>query len=837
MGLALAGLALAPLSAQDSVSIVPDPDIHRGGLRRWLLGDHYRDLWTIPLRVPKLDLAREAGGLRPLRKGGGLQTKSLRFRGGDGKEYVFRMVRKDPTQVVPPELRETLAKDIVHDQMSAMHPGAALVVPPILEAAGVLHVTPRFFVMPDDPALGEFRAEFANEMGLLEERPTESDDDLPGFAGARKIVDTPELIEALWKEPWVKVDAQAFLTARLLDLYLGDWDRHEDQWRWALVGAGNAGRWLPIPRDRDQAFVRYDGLLLWVARQGTPQLLVFDEDYAEPLAATWNGRNLDRRLLAEVGRATWDSIARELQRVVTDQVIDTAVGRLPLEYRTRNGEWLRGMLVQRRDGLLVAAIRTYEFLARKVRLQASDRDDHAVVEHLPEGRTDVQLMRSRGPAYYRRVFHADETDEIQLDLRDGDDRLVIRGDGHGPMLRVMGGAGTDSLIDSSRSRHSAFYDSDGITVAVGRGVDRKRYVQPSDTNPARLPERDWGSKSLGWPMVYATSDLGVTAGYGWTRSGYAFRRQPYSSKVNLGAEYSFGRTSGRFMLETRWKAVNRNRFITLSAIASGIEQLQFYGFGNDTQDTSSTSFYRVRHQAFELNPGLGFGLEGRSKLLFHIRARHTVTDPDDPQNQKGPISELKPLGLGDYGHLGLVGRYEWDTRDFPLLPSKGARLQLEAAYYPVTWSTDEEGFGTLDAVASTFVSPGNQDWLTFAFRAGGRHSYGEVPYFEASYLGGTRSLRGYPRNRFAGESAVFGNAEIRLRVSRAFILVPGELGIFGLADAGRVFLDDDTDSGDWHSNLGGGIYFSMLKRSPVISLGMAQGDEGARFYLGLGMGY
>jgi Omp85 superfamily domain len=834
--LALTPAGLDSLAAQDSISVVADPEIGNGRLRRLFLGDHYRDLWLTPFRVPHLDLGRYAGGLTPLRRGGGLQTKSLRFKGGDGKEYTFRLLQKDPSKFLPVELQESFAADIVKDQMSAMHPGAATVVPPILDAAGVLHVTPRFYVMPDDARLGEFRAEFGNQVGMLEERPTEADDDAPGFAGARKIVDTPELIEDLWKEPWVKVDGRAYLTARLVDLYLGDWDRHEDQWRWALVGEDGNERYLPIPRDRDQALVRYDGFLLWIARQTDPQLLVFNEDYAKPVAATWNGRNLDRRLLVELGRPVWDSIAREIQQVLTDEVIDTAVNRLPAEYLARNGEWLRETLLRRRDGLPRAATRTYEFLADKVRLQAGDKADHAVIERAADGATDVKLLRAKGKVYFHRVFDPKETSEIQIDLRDGDDQLVIRGEGKGPLLRVMGGSGADTLIDSSRARNARFYDVGNATVSVGHGVDHRRYVQPADTSASALPERDWGYRILGTPAVTASSDLGVTLGYRWTRRGFGFRRQPYSSSLQLTGEWSFGRSSGRALLDSRWKLVNRNTYVLLEGLASGIENLNFYGFGNGTTSTEEKEFYRVHTQVLELSPGIGWNIEGKSRFRVMVRARHTRTDKDDENNQRGPIFELQPLGYGNFGQLGLNTQYEWDSRDLPMLPTKGVRLLLDAAYYPVTWSASEGAFGTLDAVGSTFLSPGDQTWLTFAARAGGRHTFGDVPYFEAAYLGGNRSLRGYPRNRFAGESSIFGNLEARMRLFRTSIFVPGELGVFGLVDGGRVFSDGDPDK-SWHTDAGGGVFYGAVRRSVVLALGLAQGDEGARFYFGLGLGY
>ena len=58
------------------------------------------------------------------------------------------------------------------------------------------------------------------------------------------------------------MDARAFLNARLFDLVIGDWDRHRGQWRWARFGDQPVTRWVPIPQDRDQAFIRYDGLVL-----------------------------------------------------------------------------------------------------------------------------------------------------------------------------------------------------------------------------------------------------------------------------------------------------------------------------------------------------------------------------------------------------------------------------------------------------------------------------------------------------------------------------------------------------------------------------------------------
>jgi hypothetical protein len=286
------------------VTVTADSTLRRGRLTRWLLGPTYRELWATPIRVALLDPDKFAGGLTPLKRGGGMQTRSLRFQGADGRQYQFRLVAKDP-EIEDSGFDGVVARKVLRDQTSANHPGAVLVVPPLLKAAGILHAPPRLRYLPDHPRLGEFRQEFGNQLGTIEERPTDGDKKVRGFAGATKVESTPDLLEALRKRPWIGVDSRTFLAIRLIDLIVGDWDRHEDQYRWALLGDGECARWQPIPRDRDQAFARFDGKALALARVVAPKLLVYDDDHSSPYAATYNGRHLDRRILADLEWPVW----------------------------------------------------------------------------------------------------------------------------------------------------------------------------------------------------------------------------------------------------------------------------------------------------------------------------------------------------------------------------------------------------------------------------------------------------------------------------------------------------------------------------------------------------
>ena len=819
----------APPTARRTVAA--GPEYGAGWLHRLLLGSHYRDLWTTPITVDELDLARFAGGLTPQRCGGQRQTKSLRFSGADGQVYAFRSVDKDPTLAMPPDLRETFAKDLLQDQISSAHPGGPLIVAPLLEAAGVLQAEPQLFALPDDPRVTTLGCLQAGTLGMIEQRPKDGADSEPGFAGAADIATTKKVFDLIEQHPDHRVDSRAFLVARLLDVFLGDWDRHQLQWRWARFDEGGTHWWRPIPRDRDQAFSRFDGLLVELAGFYTPQVVGFDDNYPSIYRATLTGRVLDRRLLVDLERSVWDSIALALRARITDSVIGTAVHRLPPEYDSLSGPALIRALRRRRDHLPDIAGRYYRLLARTVDIDGTDERDSAQIERLPGGHISVRLS-SHGTVYFNRTFDSRDTDEIRLYLHGGSDRLIVRGrTAGGPTLRVIGGGGDDVLVDSAGD--SKLYDDRGNNQFVrgsGTSVDARPYTMPPQDTLTLGRPRDWGAYTVPLTAVAFVPDIGLFVGAGLSRTGYGFRHFPYRTQLTIRAGWATAAASFRAELTDSVRGVLGGAIGTLHLRGSGIDVIRYHGLGNETVASQPDTFYRVRLEQFLLEPSLTFP-SGRARISLGAALQYSETD-----RTSGTILAVTPTyGANTFTQLGAEAGFRYDARDDPRAPSRGLLLTVRGAWYPAAFDIVKP-FGTVSGEASTYLSARMPTDPTLALRVGGKRVWGTFPFQEAAFVGGAATVRGFGERRFAGDAALYGNAELRFKLLEFHFLTPVDFGAFGLADGGRVYVTGQSST-KWHTATGGGIWFAFIKRTNTISIAVAHSVERTGIYVRAGFAF
>ena len=830
-----------PSQTSDS-TVVVTPGIRYGmsGFGRLFWGNHYRAAWTTPIEVPILNLRTFGQGLTPVRRGGGQQTRSLRLEGADGKEYSFRSMDKNPAAALPPILRTTLAADVLQDQISSQHPVGVLVCEPLLEAAGVLHAKPQLAVMPDDPILGEFRDEFAGMLGIIEERPDEGVNALATFAGAERVIGSESLFERLRESPADRVNSRAFLNARLLDFFLGDWDRHADQWRWAHFGTDSTPGWYPIPRDRDQAFSKLDGMFPAIGQWSMPQMVGFSGKYLSTYSLHWNARLLDRQFLTDLEKPVWDSIATSVAERLTDEVIEQAVGRLPSEMYEADGQWLENALKRRRAGLPKVASSFYRLLAAKVDVHATDVAEEVNVTQLPGGHVDVTIAeRSASTApYYRRRFDPSETDEIRILLYDGDDRVTINGaDRLRPTIRVVGGKGNDSFVFETPSKGVKLYDARGSNRVIGSrtAINEKPYEPDQNAAP-----QDWGRRILPRAKLWYSSDYGLLMGGGFSRHSFGFRKNPYATMWKLNAALS---TDSRYDLsiEYDYRIENSSLHTVFRTYATSFDVVHYYGIGNDISELANREFHSVWRGVFVIEP-LVASSPGRSlELALGPTLRYSRTR----DNTGRFIATLPDLyGTGGFGQLGLVFNLSLDTRQGMTLDEIeeledliGLGLDVDGSVYPEAWDLDA-AYGAVRALGRAYLPAKPLPHTVLALRAGAEKIWGSYPWFDASFIGGLQSLRGWRSQRFAGDASLFGSAELRTHITQFRTVMPHLFGVFGAMDAGRVWVEGQSPGG-WHLGYGGGIWLGFLGSRYLFSASYFKGKEeqSSGFYVDWGFAF
>ncbi len=853
--------------------VIPGERFRASGFKRWFYGSNYRDLWTTPIEVAVLDLDSVGGGLTPLRTGGFGQSISLHFTGQDGRRYTVRSLDKDPTKRIWDELKGTVVDDVLQDLISALLPTGALVVDPLMEATGILHSKHRLVVIPDDPKLGEYREEFAGLIGMLQEHPSEGADDTPGFAGSRKISGTEKLWEHLEESPCNRVDARAYLKAKLMDFLINDKDRHYGQWRWARFPDGDCHTYLPIPEDRDQAFIGFKGFAMAVARKRLPRQIKFDATYPDLVGLSTTGWEMDREFLVELDKTAWDSVVTVFRRDLPDQVIADAMRKLPPPYYKMVGEALAKALKSRRDALPEFASRYYELITRQAEIQATDQDEYVQCEHMPNGDLVVRIGLIEGTGgerktpYFQRTFHPEETREVRIYLRGGDDRADISGTKGQIVVRIDGGGGDDTLTNLSEAGASKtrFYDFRGKNrFAKGKGakLDERPYKRP----PARLLRAryalDWGMQTGTFPIIRVNPDLDVFVGVTNQRQYFGYRKDPFSSehffRIGLAKDNDLEGIKPFVSYTGNFRQLMRDFDTRIYFKYSGIQVIRFNGFGNKTEIPHPSSFYKVEQNHFVFAPAFEFrggeykedmprvGMESlRSKLTIDFGPIIKYSNTPLSSNKEKFIGSLDHslYGTGSFGQVGAQGEVVYDTRNSPGYPTHGVRVRVAGAIYPGVWNV-ESTFGSIDGEASTYLTARIPTNPTLALRAGSKKVWGTFPFYESAFLGGSGfvgsgissdNLRGFRKNRFAGGTSLYGNSELRLVLTKIKLLVSGELGLFGAADAGQVIYDEDLDNaGKWHTSIGGGFWLSFLQRQQTLSAAVVKGDDLTGVYLRAG---
>jgi hypothetical protein len=843
---------------QAVTTVVPGPEYAAGPTKRFFLGSLYRSSWLQPIKVKTLDLGAEKGGLRPFGRGGGRQTTSLKLIAADSSEYVFRSVDKDVTTILPPELRNSFAAPILKDITATANPYSALPIGALLDHTDILHARPRLFRLPDNDQLGPYRQDYAGLLGTLEDRPKDPKPNLPGFGNADEVTRSFSFFRKLYKDHDNRVDAPALARARAFDMLVADFGKHEDNWKWAGYKEGKGLVYRPIPRDRDQAFTLWNGLLTYLANRewAVPSIEDFQSEFHDMKSLNWPARHLDRFLLQGLTRQDWQAAAKYLQQQLTPAVIDEATATLPAEVQSLSGQDINRKLKARIQELPRAVDRYYELLARRVDVVGSNKAEIFRVERLAGGRVRVQefdrkgdTRESSGPSLFDRTFEPGETHEIDLYGLDGQDLFQVTGQGgaHSIVVRVIGGAGKDQIIDDSRAaglrRLTKVYDTPGTDLTGGPETDRHLSRNPR-VNEYDREAFEYGGYTPRLGLFYNRNDgFGASVGLDIVQQG--FRKPDYKNRYGLDVQ---GSTNGLFQVT----ASTRHRYaigkVDLGAEASYGSFFPFYNFfgiGNNTQKSQElyeANFYRARYK------GITFKAFGERTFWQRSVLRvgptyeyYTSSYADDSQlgqdlRQQQPGAD-NPRPNADFQRLlGLNALLDLDLRNRRSFAQRGVRvLMRHDSYRQLTG--DKASYGLTQGFAEYYGTARLGIPITLALKGGGAKNYGPdsaIPFYKLTSLGLAENLRGYYRNRFSGDASLYYNTELRFALGQSKNhFLPFYYGLFGFYDQGRVYYQGESPGG-WHRGYGGGFYLSPVVETLAFSVSYQVSEENSLIQFGLG---
>ena len=843
--------------ADSTITLAASTEYQVSGLREKLLGEHYRNVWATPVEVPLLDMKNEFSGLTPYQKGGGKQTASLKVRNPEAKEYSLRTINKDPTKALPEYLQETAARNLLQDQISAQHPYGALAIPKLADAAGVYHTNPKLVYIPNTPYLRQYIDEFGNTLAFLEEDADENHEETASLGNATNLVGTEKLLDELEDDNDNQVDQMEFVRARLLDMLIGDWDRHEGQWRWAEEEKKNdKGKlYTPVPEDRDMAFFKVDGVLPWLATRkwGVRNVQNFGYDFPDVIGLNLSALTLDRTFTSRATREDWVRIAQDIKENVTDEVIEEAVNQWPAGVRELTGPDVAAKLKSRRDKLPQVAEDYYDFLAKYVDISGSDKHERFIINRLDDNRVEVTgyKISKEGEVLeglYHRTFFTDETKEIRIYGRDGEDEFKVTGDvEESIVVRIIGGGNEDEIVDSSRvsglKKHTVIYDTNPGSVLVLGSESKDKTT--ADEEVTRYDRDNFQLPYVG-PRLSAeyNVDDGLFLGAGLLLRTQKFRKDPYASEHLLEGNIAFLTKSFNIRYTGDIRKVMGDWSLALNGALQGPQyQRNFYGLGNLSQQTSDEddSYYRVRYRRLALDASLYKDLTSFLKVgIGPTYERFQVETPDRPNflldearagrvdagtynEETGEFEVQHYAGATAYANLDVIGAGSSTEAN----PRIGIRLHNRISYNQQLGG-EKLSYTNLSSEFRFYISPNFPLQLTWAGRVGAAHNIGDFRFYQANTLGGTSNLRGYRRTRFAGRSSLYANGEARIQLfDFNLYLTPGKIGVLGLLDAGRVYYDGEPKQSFFrslHTGYGGGVWVDLLNRT-VFSLTYAIGED------------
>lgn len=842
----------------EETNILDDPkDYNKSGFYKFLWGERYRNYYGQPVEAPIVQLDTLYGGLSVVKEGGGHQSFSLRLEDANGKQYAMRSLKKSALKFLKFKLpgisyntqdyQDTWAEKAISDFFTTAHPYMQLVINPLAKSVGINHSDTDLFYVPKQDSLKQFNENYGDELYYIERRPSEEQAHYKGYRrtiheNSGEVVDyesTTDMLEKIKSDESYWIDEKSFIRARIFDMLIGDWDRHQDQWRWIEYESPDGEKeFMPVPRDRDNAFPRFDGKVIpfiqWFV-PGTRNWETYDEDVDNVKWLNLSGNRLDRTLATSYGPEVWVEEARAIQDGMTAEVIEKAFKRLPLAVQDETSEYIKQSLKQRLETLPKTAEAYANYLNKIVAVLGTEKDDIFTMSRMKNGETKVVVKRilsdEKNELVYSRTFNDSLTKEVWIYGLGDDDVFVVEGEENPKTkLRIIGGYGDDTYTIGNKKKVK-LYDWEHEKIDIQDQKPKTLLTDNYKTNTFHFRYFEPNTNVLVPTLGFRTDDgffLGASNTY--TQKGIdgnSFRQQH-----SISANYYFNFKAAELSYSGIYGSVFPGwNFETSAYFANDRYVKNFFGFGNETvnnEDALDRDYYRGRIRIFKASAGLAY-------YSLRIRGLFESFKVDDNPNRLFNSNNLNNeiFETQNYGGLELTGEYDRDDAgDFP---SKAIYFGFSTGY-KMNIANNDNKFGYASLKVGFDHKLEHKGNLVFSTTAEykGLFDYNDVYFYHTPSIGGGNGLRGFRDERFTGKSYFYQSSDLKLKLKRYITAVsPVTIGMYGGFDYGRVWMPNES-SNVWHTSQGGGFWISSLK-ALTFNIGYFNSKESNLIQVGFGI--
>ncbi|HET6527718.1 MAG TPA: BamA/TamA family outer membrane protein [Balneolaceae bacterium] len=362
-------------------------------------------------------------------------------------------------------------------------------------------------------------------------------------------------------------------------------------------------------------------------------------------------------------------------------------------------------------------------------------------------------------------------------------------------------------------------------------------VQPSFAQVGRVSVTPDSVVHAFVPLFGYSSSTGLILGGLYNRFDYTENIRPFNSYLEVSALASFKgyvKVEGKY---ERTQTFGRKIRSAFNVFFRRYLTNNFFGIGNNT--SFSKSRWKNEYYYFE-SVSLGFNYQSRKliysdagsqlDLLFGAGIEYQI-----PYVRKRPSSFARLMPKGSKGGWVnyLKGGLIWENRDNEFDPRHGNYAEFEVRFAPEFISTYALTTLRLELRQYFYLF----DWVTVANRFEARHAMGEVPYWEKPTLGDDLTLRGYPLNRFRGNSSIAYTLELRTWLIKFPDFYNLKFGGQLFTDVGRVFTDQ-SDFADlfegYKQTFGFGGAMSVFSPDLILRGDVGFSEDMTQIYVGVG---